>query len=244
MNCLLDNEIKKICEIKYNETEKSILVLSDDAVHIQCGYLEKLHINNKLNNITTIIASSYGCIISYLFSSGKSPKEIHKLLCDNTLINIINNIDSKLTFKELYKKKKINIIFTTMCMNDRNVVYLSNQTFPDMKISNALNMAVNHIPYLYQHKYYIDASYIEPFPIKLFKDKYNEIIGVYINKINSFYNKEKTNLHNILYYLSDILYNNHNDFIKYIIIMNCDKAVNDNNESQFKFGYEFDIMSL
>jgi NTE family protein len=96
------------------------------------------------------------------------------------------NISSTVTFKELYEKTKKNLIVTASCMNDANIYYLSYENYPDMEVIKAIRMSISipfyFVPVKYGTKKYIDGGCIDNYPISLFDDKLDNVIGIYLNE--------------------------------------------------------------
>jgi len=92
-----------------------------------------------------------------------------------------------ITLKELYQWKKINLIITTAELNEGKEIYLNHESFPDLPVYLAIRMscAVPFIfcPVEYQEKCYIDGGCADDYPIALFKDQLNEVLGIHLKYI-------------------------------------------------------------
>lgn len=97
------------------------------------------------------------------------------------------NINKNLTFLQLYNMTKINLIITGTCLNDISIKYFSYNTTPDMQILKALRITISipfiFRPYQYDGKLWVDGGIMNNFPIDLFNDRLDEVIGIYIDNI-------------------------------------------------------------
>ena len=107
------------------------------------------------------------------------------------LYNLFLLKDTKfdITFRELFEKTKKKLIMTTTCVNDKKVRYLSYETEPDMPVVTALRMSTSiplfYTPVNHQGMMYIDGGCIDNYPINLFNDRLDEVIGIYLTDIRS-----------------------------------------------------------
>jgi NTE family protein len=95
------------------------------------------------------------------------------------------DIDSNITLLELYNKTKKRLILTTICLNTpEKPIYLWYKTFPNLPILVALRMTSALIPFYsyvaYNKKMYGDGGYIDNYPMKIFKNKLDKVLGLYI----------------------------------------------------------------
>jgi NTE family protein len=97
------------------------------------------------------------------------------------------NINKNLTFAELYNITKTNLIITGTCLNDISLKYFSHTTTPNMQILKALRITISipfiFRPYHYDGKLWVDGGVMNNFPIDLFNDKLDDVIGIYIDNI-------------------------------------------------------------
>ena len=100
------------------------------------------------------------------------------------------NIDSEITFIELFKLTSAKLFITGTCINDINLYYFSVDHSPNMKIIDAIRISISipifFKPYFYDNKYWIDGACINNYPIDLFEDKLDDVIGINLN--DNFYN--------------------------------------------------------
>jgi len=198
------------------------------------GALKALEEQNILQNIKNISGSSIGGIIGCLIAIGYTPTEIYNVIevfdlekCrtkkmsdiftqfgidDGHNFRIIikklfkkKKISHTMTFNELYKLKGMKLILTTVCINDKTVKYLSNETEPNMPLIDGLRMTSSFpfwfIPVLYKNKLYIDGGCIDNFPISVFKDELDKTIGIYLISLNEY----KTKISNIEEYFMSLI---------------------------------------
>jgi NTE family protein len=97
------------------------------------------------------------------------------------------NINKSITFSQLYTMTKTNLIITGTCLNDITIKYFSHSTTPDMQILKALRITISipfiFRPYQYDGKLWVDGGLINNFPIDLFNEKLNDVIGIYMDDI-------------------------------------------------------------
>ena len=92
----------------------------------------------------------------------------------------------------------------TTNLTDNKIEYLSYETYPNLKITDGIRMTtcipIYYEPFIVNNKMYIDGGCIDNYPIELFKDRIEEVIGFYLN-----FNTKKEEINNIKNYLSSIL---------------------------------------
>jgi NTE family protein len=168
---------------------------------------------DMIKNIKTIAGTSIGGIIGSLFVIGYTPNELEelvnildfKLMRDIKIEKILNqygvddgkkmeyvigelfkakDISENITFQDLYKKTNIELILTSVCINDKKLYDISHKTFPDMKVITGLRMTSSipfwFVPVSYENKLFIDGGLMNNFPIDFFADKIDRVIGVYL----------------------------------------------------------------
>jgi len=130
---------------------------------------------SSIDSLNTII-SSFG------FDDGK---KIDIIL---TKIFQCKNINPNITFQELFVLTKKEIIITSVCINTMDVVYMSYKSHPNMSVRLAVRMTISipilFTPIFFENKFYIDGGCIENYPINLFKDNLDEVIGLYVETNN------------------------------------------------------------
>lgn len=99
----------------------------------------------------------------------------------------IKNININITFEELYDKTKKKLILTGVCLNDKKIEYFSYESFPKMEILKALRISSSiplyFVPVSFNNKLYIDGACIDNYPIRLFDDNIDNVIGIYLHEI-------------------------------------------------------------
>lgn len=96
------------------------------------------------------------------------------------------NIKKNITFKELYEQTKSKLIITGTCINDTELVYFSNDTYPNMPILKAIRISISipfiFRPYTFENKLWVDGGCMNNYPIELVEpNDLNSTIGVYLN---------------------------------------------------------------
>lgn len=169
-----------------------------------------------------------------------------------TKMALSKNIDKDITFKDLYKQTNITLIITATCVNDKQIYYFSHKTAPKMSVILAIRMSsalpIYFVPIMYKNKLYIDGGCIDNFPIHLFKNDLDTVIGLYLAETRDFikniYNIEEylINLINCLF--EGVTHNNFKGFEHVTIIikmpginmLNLDLSENKKNEI-YSYGY-------
>lgn len=94
-------------------------------------------------------------------------------------------ISKNITFKELFEITQSKLIITGTCVNDVAVKYFSVDTYPDMQILKAIRISISipfiFRPYSFEGKIWVDGGCMDNFPIDLFTDKLDDVIGIYID---------------------------------------------------------------
>lgn len=112
-------------------------------------------------------------------------------LCDPIIYVIGHMIKKKgysvkITFEELFNKTKKKLIITGVCLNDNSLHYFSHDKCPNMNILKAITISISipiiFKPCLYDDKLWIDGGIINNYPIDLFNDKLDDVIGIYMGE--------------------------------------------------------------
>jgi NTE family protein len=197
------------------------------------GAMKSLDDNNVLRGIKTFVGTSVGGILAVMYCAGYSPDEMFNFIdvldlsklkninpsgllndygLDNghklefVLIKLLEakNINPGITFSELYKKTGIHVILATVCLNDKQVHYLSHLSTPDLSIITACRMTssipIYFVPVQYKEKSYVDGACIDNYPIQLFENRLDEVIGVYLTETKEF-TKEIKHMEDFLFNL-------------------------------------------
>ena len=95
------------------------------------------------------------------------------------------NIKKNITFKELFDITKSKLIITGTCINDVTINYFSVDTYPNMPILKAIRISISipfiFRPYLFEDKLWVDGGCMDNFPIDLFADKLEDVVGIYLD---------------------------------------------------------------
>jgi NTE family protein len=96
------------------------------------------------------------------------------------------------TFSELYNKTKKTLIVTASCINDKKVYNFSHIETPDVPVLIAVRMSMSiplyFVPVIYKGKMYVDGGCMDNFPIRLFDNKLDEVIGIYLSELRDIVN--------------------------------------------------------
>jgi NTE family protein len=218
---LINKKINKV-----NNKEILVLSGGGIKGYCHIGALMALYRFSYLDNLKIIIGTSIGAIIGSLIAIGYNIDELYKLIFLHDINNILNinignifntygiddgnkiilyleelfnkkNINSNITFYELFKKKKIKLIITGTCVNDKNIVYFSYDNYPNMAIISAVRISFSipiiFTPVIINNKMYIDGGCIDNLHINIFNNENSsKIIG--INLINKFNDSPINNL--------------------------------------------------
>ena len=106
--------------------------------------------------------------------------------------------NSKITFAELYKLIPKKLIITGVCLNNLSLTYFNHETTPDINILLAIQISIS-LPFIfkpvsYDNKIWVDGGCLNDYPIDLFDDKLDNVIGIYTsddyeNNITNFEDK-------------------------------------------------------
>ena len=177
------------------------------------GAIKKLMELNIILNPDTYCGTSVGACISILLLIGYHPDDIYEVLqsidlsmlidynediLDDSYIGIVKSdpvmsiistmlkrkdIDSKITFKELFNKFKKKLIITGVCLNDLSINYFNHETYPNMPVLKAVRISMS-IPFIFKPvkfngKLWVDGGCLNNYPIDFFDDVLDDVIGIY-----------------------------------------------------------------
>jgi NTE family protein len=95
-------------------------------------------------------------------------------------------ISVRITFSELYKKINKKLIITGVCLNNASLHYFSHETTPNMEILTAIKISISipiiFKPHIYNNKIWVDGGVMNNYPIDLFNDKIDNVIGIYLDE--------------------------------------------------------------
>lgn len=158
-------------------------------------YLEEIGL---LNQIRYLAGTSIGALISALICLGYKSAEIEpimyqfdykeyqsidlfcifekfgidnfaKILSFIESLFIAKNVPPKITFRQLYDKTQLHLIFNTVCLNTYETTFLDYQLTPNLPVVTGIQMSMS-IPYLfgcvtYQKLTYVDGAFLNNFII-------------------------------------------------------------------------------
>jgi NTE family protein len=252
------------------------------------GVLKALEEYNIIKNIKIIAGASIGGIIGILYLIGYTPDELFDfiklmdlhLMRNTNIENVLtkfgidngNNlfliiskmfvakkIDVNITFQKLYEITSVKIILSTVCVNTREVHYLSYDTHPNMSVIFAMRMtsAVPFIfhPIKYNNKLFVDGGIMDNYPINLFTKKISKVIGIYLedtsdndNNINDLETYLFCTIGCVLKGVINALIGKYSDYTIRLVLPKAsllDKNLNENiKRTIFDIGYEKTIEYL
>ena len=143
------------------------------------------------------------------------------------LINMMEEkqITENITFIELYNRTNITLIISATCLNDKEIHYFSYKTAPTMTIITAIKMTIAipiyFYPIKYEDKLYVDGGCIDNYPIHMFENNIENVIGLYLIE-NKDYMENISNIEDYFINLfkclfEGILYNSLKGYEKYTI---------------------------
>ncbi len=192
--------------------------------------LEELNIINNIKNISgTSIGAFFGALLSIGFTSkdladfvllfnlskikhpniknffsffGIDDGNNFEIILENMFI--LKGFTKNTTFKELYEKTKINLVITGVCINEKKCHYFSHENTPNMNVIKSIRISTSvplyFNPVIYESKLWVDGGLIDNYPISIFKNTINNVLGIYLSEENSI--SEITNLED--YFISII----------------------------------------
>jgi NTE family protein len=123
-------------------------------------------------------------------------------LCDPIIYTVGHmmkrkGFSTKITFKKLFEKTGKKIIVTGVCLNDVSLHYFSHENTPNMEVLKAITISIS-IPIIfkpcnYNNKLWLDGGVMNNYPIDLFNNKLDDVIGIYLDEeYNTYDNFEDT----------------------------------------------------
>jgi predicted acylesterase/phospholipase RssA len=231
------------------------LILSGGGVRglYYLGFMK--YFNSNLDSFKNLVGTSIGSLFVVAISLGYSSEELYphvinlidySKLKSMDLFNLLDNLGiddgSKLehfikkmirtkinrkdiTFGELYETYGKNIIIPVVCLENKEVVYLSKDTFPHMKIWKAVRMSMGipflFKPFIYKEKHYVDGGIKHNFPIDLFDS--SDTLGIDLSGQSR--NSSGMNFEEFLFSLMDVV-TRHKRIINKQDVINLDSCYN------------------
>lgn len=107
-------------------------------------------------------------------------------------IFLSNDISVDITLKDIYDEFKIELRMITTELESFDMIELSYQNYPNLKVIDAITMSCScpplFCPFQYENKHYIDGGVCNNYPIDLMKrdiDPDESILSIIIRKINN-----------------------------------------------------------
>jgi NTE family protein len=164
------------------------------------------------------------------------------------------NYNPEITLKELYDKTKKKLVLTSTCLNDAKLCYLSYENHPNLTLCMALRMTsaipLFFTPIKYNNCMYCDGGCVDNYPVKLFEDKLQHVVGIHINDVINDTQQNINNLESFIVQLfkcfaNGLTYNSKKAYEKYTIEINLDMmsvidfSIDDKKKEQmFTVGYD------
>jgi NTE family protein len=154
---------------------------------LNIGYHPKEIYNVLLNiDFNTLVICDVEDIFTDVHFGINSPKPFKHII--ETMIKH-KNFQSNITFKELKDKTNQTLIITGTCVNTTSLEYFSSDLTPNMSVLEAtqISIAMPFIfkPYQYDNKVWIDGGCMNNYPIELFHDNLNDVVGIYLGEQNN-----------------------------------------------------------
>ena len=220
--------------IGYSPEELWNFILNFDFTKIKCI---------SINNI----------IYHYGLDSGKKIEYIMKRLIQ------AKGFNSDITLQQLFDITKKKLMIATVCLNTQQICYISYENHPNLPLCLAIRMSISipiyYTPVIHNNMYYIDGGFIDNYPIGLYKDRLDDVIGIYLVESKNITNKIE-NLEMYLFLVMQCLmegvtYNAINGYEKYTIQVNLKPIIalnynvtNDKKKEMYECGYQSTIKYL
>jgi len=156
--------------------------------------------------------------------------------------------DQNITFKDFYKLSKIKLIVTGACINDKKIYYFSYENYPEMKVIDAVRISMSvpiiFTPCIFNEKTFVDGGCIDNFPISLFNNEIEKVIGIYVadsHPIVKEIDSLETYLVNAIRCIMEGMFNHDTkSFNKCVIIIKCANCTDSTADliSMFDEGYD------
>jgi NTE family protein len=179
VKCLMDNQIIFFPEILCGTSVGSIICF---LINIGWGPNDMYNILEQLD---------FTSMINYVEPDKILFDPCFGIIYPNLIINVIKsfikkkNISTKITFKQLFELTNSKLIITGTCINDSTITYFSVDNYPDMPIIKALQISISipfiFKPYKFENKIWVDGGCMNNYPIDLFMDRLDDVIGIYLD---------------------------------------------------------------
>ena len=236
------SEIQNILKNQLNNINKLVLSGGGAKGCIFVGMLKYLEEINRREQIKTIAGTSIGALMATLITLGFTAAELEQIMKQfdykkyqaidvnclfekfgiDTFENMYKFIESlfikkkfspEITFKALYEKTQIHLIFNSVCLNIRQTTFFDYLKTPDMPIILALEASMA-LPYMfasvvYKGLTYLDGGILNNFPIdyELFQKNPESVLGINLHNPLNYSIKEIKTIDNFSLQLFSCLYN-------------------------------------
>lgn len=144
-------------------------------------FFSKFDLSKIKNTSVMNILSKYG-----LDDGARGEKFIQKLIKTR-------GFEEDITLLELYKKTKKRLVIVVTCVNSWDPVYMDYQSHPSVPLYMALKMSMS-VPFMvtpteYDGELYTDGGCTDNYPIRIFKDQIDKVLGLYIESKKEYVEK-------------------------------------------------------
>jgi len=167
--------IKQLLYLSYIKYEdiKSIYATSIGTIIglifiLNCDYnnIENYIINRPLEDLIDVNINN---LFNIFYTKGIIKTEFFKEIIRPIILASKFNLNDNSTLLELYNETKIKFNLISVELNNLDKIIINYETFPDLKIYEAINMSCGIFgfvePYFYNNKFYIDGGLISNCPV-------------------------------------------------------------------------------
>jgi NTE family protein len=117
----------------------------------------------------------------------------NSFICVLHSLIIRKKLNINITFEELYKIYKSKLIITGTCVNDMSLHYFSVDKTPNMQVIKAIQISISmpvvFKPCIYDDKIWIDGGCLNNYPIEIFINNLDDVVGIYLDDEKIEYNQ-------------------------------------------------------
>ena len=186
-----------------------------DIYNILCNINFEKILKLKDDDINEI----YDIIKSNLFEENTDKMQFglysqHNLLLILKKLSIAKNINTEITFIELYEKINKNLVITGTCLNTNDIVYFTHTNYPNMPIMKALEIS-SCIPFLFKpinfnNYLWVDGGCIENYPVNYVNiEEVNNFIGINFIKEETLINSFNTHIEYVMRVINCLISERH-----------------------------------
>ncbi len=133
-------------------------------------------------DFTTLVTCDIEDMLSDVHFGINSPEPFKYII--KTMIET-KNYSANITFKELKEKTNQTLIITGTCVNTVSIHYFSADNTPNMSVLDAIQISIAmpfiFKPYKFDDKIWIDGGCMNNYPIDLFHEFLNDVVGIYLD---------------------------------------------------------------